>query len=271
MLEVVLNFDQSHVRVLPMILVAIAAMPMLLAWAGDRELTWQPARWLSITLLAVSFFHLFLPGFTAERPRDMSLIYSETEGMERGSLVLESINRTPDTKYARGHGFEMTPLDYGWPETVAGLAREVPHLDLPGLSLTMQSMQREDMSWRRRFVVDVPEGIPLVQIIIDHEQRLEKAWVNGQLALDKSIQTKHRGSADRLRVVNPGAGSLEFELLVGSQESFEIAAVTWHPLPAVLTAPFMGNWPDDAQPFLYGPRAQKIQRFELAAEIPGGD
>jgi hypothetical protein len=28
----------------------------------------------------------------------------------------------------------------------------------------------------------------------------------------------------------------------------------------------MGNWPEDAQPNRYGPRAEKIQRLELVAE-----
>jgi hypothetical protein len=30
----------------------------------------------------------------------------------------------------------------------------------------------------------------------------------------------------------------------------------------------MGNWPDEAQPFAYGPRAENIQEFELSAVEP---
>jgi hypothetical protein len=265
MLEVVMNFDHSEVRVLPLILAAVTSMPMLLAWAGDREPSWQPVRWLAVAILALGFFHLYLPGFTAERPRDMSLIYNEVEGSDHGNLVLESIYRVPDREYAEGHGFEMTAVDAGWPEQVVRPGREVAPLNLPGLNLMMQSVQREDMSWRRRFRVEVPENVPLVQINVGQEQLLEKAWVNGVLALDRNIRTRHTRSADRVQIVNPGPGPLEFDLLVGSDAPVEIAAVTWHPLPAVLTAPFMGNWPDDAQPFLLGPRAQKIQRFKLDA------
>ena len=40
-------------------------------------------------------------------------------------------------------------------------------------------------------------------------------------------------------------------------------ATTWHDLPPVLVAPFMGNWPDEARPYLFGPRAELIQPFEL--------
>jgi hypothetical protein len=30
-----------------------------------------------------------------------------------------------------------------------------------------------------------------------------------------------------------------------------------------LVLPFMGNWPDDAQPVHYGPRARKVQQIML--------
>jgi hypothetical protein len=31
----------------------------------------------------------------------------------------------------------------------------------------------------------------------------------------------------------------------------------------VLTAPFLGNWPDDARACQFGPRAEKVQTFEI--------
>mgnify|MGYP001817877228 FL=1 len=244
---------------------ALTGLPILLAWIKDRELDWQPARWLSVTILLVCLVYLWVPGYTADRPRDMNLIYNEAPGSQTGQLVLESIYRRPDMDYANGHDFVMTPVDYGWPEPSERPIREVPLRNLPGLTMTMQSIQNEGMSWRRRFVLDMPESTPMVQLVIASDQLLEKAWVNGLLALDKSIQDKNSRPADRLRVIYPGAGPLEFELLTGSDETLTFAAVTWYPMPAVLTAPFMGNWPEDAQPFLYPPRAQKVQRFELKA------
>jgi hypothetical protein len=265
MLDVVVNFDNSHIKILPLIVMAVTSLPMLLAWASDRELSWQPVRWLLVIILAVGFIHLWVPGFTAERPRGMSLIYSETSDSGTGNLVLESIYRNPDMEYASGHGFIMTEVDSGWPERVERPAREVPLENLPPLDMTMQSFQRGDESWRRRFVMEVPGGVPMVQLLVEKEHLLEKAWINGQLALDTSIESKYRGSVDRLRVIHPGPGPLEIELQTGRADAVQFAAVTWHPMSAVLMAPFLGNWPDDAQPFVYGPRARKIQRFELNA------
>jgi hypothetical protein len=56
---------------------------------------------------------------------------------------------------------------------------------------------------------------------------------------------------------------LVVDLLTTNAEPITVAAVTWHELPGVLMAPFMGNWPDDARPVIYGPRAEKIQQFDL--------
>ena len=89
--------------------------------------------------------------------------------------------------------------------------------------------------------------------------------VNGVLALDNSIGTKQKSSVDSLQLVYPGGGPVKFELHSTSAESFTLAAVTWHDLPSVLIAPFMGNWPDEAQPYMYGPRAEKIQEFKLSS------
>jgi hypothetical protein len=33
----------------------------------------------------------------------------------------------------------------------------------------------------------------------------------------------------------------------------------------------MGNWPDEAQPYHYGPRAELIQRFEIDQNAAGED
>jgi hypothetical protein len=56
---------------------------------------------------------------------------------------------------------------------------------------------------------------------------------------------------------------VQVELIGGRATSFRMAAETWQELPGVLVAPFMGNWPDEAQPYYFGPRAQKIQEFEI--------
>ena len=263
MLEVVLNFDQSHYKVIPLTLMAIAVLPMLFAFVKDRDLTWQPARWLLVGILGLGFIHLFLPGFTPERPRDMTLMYSEEEGAEAGYVVLESLYQVHDQGYASGHGFEMVELNTGRYGPVKRPARVVPLLDLPGVTANNQRVQAEEGSVRRSFQLNLPPGTPFLQLSIPADGGLEKAWVNGLLALDSGIRSKHASRAQTLRLVYPGDGPIEIDLLTSNTGSLSMSATTWHKLPGILTAPFMGNWPADAQPFAYGPRAQKLQKIEL--------
>ena len=64
-------------------------------------------------------------------------------------------------------------------------------------------------------------------------------------------------------LVNPPRGSMALELETAARDPFTVSAVSWHALPAVLTAPFLGNWPDDARACQFGPRAEKVQAFEI--------
>ncbi len=259
----VMNFDRSAVLIAPLLLMSLVAMPMLLAWASKRDLDWWPAKWLLIALLAVCTLHYFTPGFSAQRPRDMNLMYSETEGGDKAYVVLESLFRTPDRRFAKKHLFETARINSGRLGTVERPVREVEPLGLPGVSLAQTGAVPEGGNWRRELTLQLPQESPYLLLTLPLDSGLSKAWVNGELALDTSLKSKRSRSSHQLRLVNPVEQSIRIELLSSRETPFSLAAVTWHELPPVLLAPFMGNWPDDAQPYLYGPRAEKIQEFEI--------
>jgi hypothetical protein len=263
MLDVVMNFDKSHIKVMMFWLAALTVMPMLLAFVKELDLTWRPAGWLAAAMLLACVIHVFLPGFSAERPRDMTLMYSEVEGEGAGYVVLESIYQRPDKKYARGHDFESVELNSGRLGKVSRPARKVAPLGLPGITLEDQGVIEEGGVYVRTLAIGLPENIPLFRLTLPLEAEISRAWVNEELALDTSIETKHSRHNYRLQLVYPKSGAVTLRLESRSSEGFDVAAVTWHPLPSILVTPFMGNWPDDAQPFLYGPRAEKIQEFTL--------
>jgi hypothetical protein len=157
-------------------------------------------------------------------------------------------------------------LDNGHLGTVQRPARPVAALGLPGLTLNAQQIEGTDEGWLRRLQLDLPEDTRFVELTLPPAAGLRKAWVNGVPAMDTSIETKHGPRQPTLRLYYPGDGPVNVELLTESGGPLSAAAVTWHDLPGLLTAPFMGNWPEDAQPNRYGPRAEKIQRLELVAE-----
>jgi len=264
-LDVVMNFDRSHFKTATLFLSAATAMPMLLAFVRDRELSWQPARWLLVAILVGCLAHLFLPGYTAERPRDMTLMYSEVEGAERGHIALESVVGAPDLRYARSHGFEERELNDGRLGSVSRPSREVPALDLPALQFSAGETTADGEYWRRGLQFDLPPGQRYLQITVPGNAGLQRAWVNGLLALDSSIETKQKRNSTLIRLIHPPSGALQVEFLTSSPDALSLALVSWHDLPGVLTAPFLGYWPDDARPAFYGPRAEKIQAATLPA------
>ncbi len=95
------------------------------------------------------------------------------------------------------------------------------------------------------------------------EAGLRAAWAGGVPALEDSHGASGKGGRNRLRLVNPPPGPLELELLTERAGAIPVAVLSWHELPSLLTAPFMGNWPDDAQPRQYGQRAEKVQRVDV--------
>ena len=257
------NFHRSEVIVAPLLLMALVAMPMLLANVKRLDLDWWPAKWLGIVLVSVLLVHYFVPGFTAERPRDMALMYSESDGVSNGFIVLESRFGTPDRTWAKKQLFENREIDSGRLDTVTRPVRVVDRLDLPGVELQQGDAVLEDGRWLRPLTVAFAAESPVLFLSLPLDSGLKQARVNGELALDSELETKRSRSRFDLRVIHPGPGPVEIELITDRPNPVPMSVVTWHDLPGVLVAPFMGNWPDNAQPYYYGPRAEKIQEFEI--------
>jgi len=263
LLDGVVNFSASHLRMATLVLACITVMPMLLAFVRRMELDWRPARWIAIALVALVIVHVLLPAYTPERPRDMTLMYREVAGQDTGHLVVES-NATPyDAAYAASHDFELTELDDGRLGRTLRPARVVKALDLPGVALEDAGTETLADGRRYRLNVVLPFETELLQFAIPLDAGLRSVRVDGELALDTRLHTKRQRKVYLLRLVNPERGTIALELETSTGEPFTVSAVSWHPLPAVLTAPFLGNWPDEAKANQFGPRAEKVQTFEI--------
>ncbi len=257
------NFHQSMLIIAPLALMALVAMPMLLAYVKRLDLDAWPLKWMGIALVAVLALHYFVPGFTADRPRDMTLMYSESDGGENGFIVLESRFDRPDRDWAKKQLFEDREINSGLLDTVERPVREVERLDLPGIELLQGDAGLLDGNWRRELTVRFAVESPVLFLTLPLDSGLREVFVNGELALDTSIPSKRSRSRFGIKLIHPGPEPVRIELLTDRPDPFRMSAVTWHELPAVLVAPFMGFWPHDAQPYYYGPRAERIQEFEI--------
>ena len=263
MLDTVLNFDHSQFKIIPLAYMALTVLPMLLAFSRGRELSWQPARWLLVAMLLGCVIHLSLPGFTPDRPRGMTLMYSEVEGSDTGYVVVESLLTKPDGDYVKRHGFKPLDVVSGRSRLIQRPARIVPALNLPGVEISAHSVREEESSWSHTFVLHAPERLQLLLMIFSKENSVSKAWVDGQLALDTSLESKGQRQVNSLRLINADKTSFEIRMLTDNPETLNFSMVTWHPLPTELIEPYMTGWPENAQAVIYGPRARKVQQFTL--------
>jgi len=265
LLDGVANFDASHLRMAALVPVCVIAMPMLLAFVRRIEPGWRPVQWLLAAVVVFTVTHVLLPAYTPERPRDMTLMYREVAGLESGHLVVESRGTPHDRGYARSHEFEQTELSDGMLGTTHRPARPVRALDLPGVALEALGEEVSPEGHRFRFNVLLPFDTPLLQFALPLDAGLRRAWVDGELALDTQLRTKRSRTVYLLRLVSRARGPIALELETAGGGPFTLAATSWHDLPSVLTAPFLGNWPDEARACQFGPRAEKVQTFAIGA------
>ncbi len=263
LLGTLFNFQQSMAMaaaLLPMILVA---MPMLLAYVRRRELGWRPAKWLGGALVLAVVVHLFLPGFTVDRPRDMTLQYVETDGEANGYIVAASQYGTPDRGWARGHGMESTEVNWGLRGPAQRFVRASERLDLPAVGLEQHESVMENGKWRRTLSLTVPANTPAVYLTLPLDARLVEAKIDGVLALDPSLPTRRARSAYRLRLIAPPPGPMTVELTLERPDPVRIEVMSWRELAPGLAAPYLADWPENAQPISIGHHARKIQLFEI--------
>jgi hypothetical protein len=139
-------------------------------------------------------------------------------------------------------------------------------LNLPAVVFSAEQERMQGGAVMHRLRFDLPAGTPMLEISIPLDAGLQSARVDGELALDTRLPTKNSKKRHRLQVIHPSAGPVRVDLETSSEQPFTIDVLTWHELPGLLVAPFAGNWPDEARPYLYGPRAEKHQSFEVGFE-----
>ncbi|MEJ8566583.1 M20/M25/M40 family metallo-hydrolase [Elongatibacter sediminis] len=254
MLETITSFSDSALSMAPMILPAVAALPLLISNA-DRRGTPVGGRLVVIVLVLVSgTAHVLLPAYSVDRPRDMSVYYRTDAGSDGAWMVLESSFGRVDPVYARSHGFRPVAQ-------LGGLqAQPVEPLDLPELAVRVQESgtgERQPNERRYRFELVVPQDVRQVVIQTPESAELTFARVGDQIAWDETRPTPRPRSRRELVLHQPPPGRVRIELeWAGAASASSVRVTTRYDLPAERLAPFMEEWPTGARPAFAGPRAE---------------
>ncbi len=251
---------------------AVAALPMTL-WHIDRHGSGQwLVRFAAVLVFAGCIGQWFLPGYTPDRPRDLTVHYRQAAGADTAWMVLESHASGPDREYAARHDFREVEVP-GLDDTALAVATEP--LVLPTVEARARRVGEGERGERsRRFIVDLglPEGLRLLALSAPGETELLHASVDGQLVFDAALPAHRPGAPRQIVLHAPPAGAarieMEFNLGAGVEPAMFLDAR--FELPDERLAPFSAGWPDDAHPAFLGPRAIVRYRVSLATAPAGG-
>jgi hypothetical protein len=271
-LDVVLNFNYSHYKVLPLLLPAIASLPLLVWYYDGRTISERPGLGLALLILAGCVGQHFVPGYTRDVPRSMNLVYREEVGQDGGQpsawLTLDSDPGEPDRRFAGQQGFAPVSLPGFDGVQQEVLAKETAVLDLPDVVASRTSVVAAvGQGEHPRHVLDlaVPKDVRLLAFNFPVVSGLATATIDGQLAYDSSLANRHSPNGRSLAINHPRQGKVRLNSNSPAKfaRGFDDGAVR----SAGDAAVYRADWPVDAQPALQT-RALKTWRLKLAAESP---
>ena len=175
-----------------------------------------------VLVLVCCLVQTLLPGFTADRPRGMNLVYREAGDGDTAHLLLESIGNSPDRAFAKLGGFKKMPLDSLQGGEHTAFARELPPLGLGNVVLTESPGREDNGQWRHQIELQPPQGHFRLALLVPGDAGLLQVYLDGQLALDTSLGSKHKFPVHSIVLTNTGIRPLQLELVRDNNEPVQI-------------------------------------------------
>lgn len=285
-LEVVLSLEHAHFLIAPLVLPAIAMLPLLAENSGRHNSAHWATLLLLVPILAACIGQQFLPGHTLDRPRGMSLVYRATEGQERAFWQLETSASEADKHFAEQQGYVWQTLDLLGRGSVELLAKPASPIELPAVRLLSSSQQIDGQSLRQVLQLELPAGLQQLALFLPENLDFTSVHVAGVLALQApgSATTAAKGQVAKNRVASNGvaknwgvkrravsinrpvAGSLLVEISSpvrqgDSNSALNLGIRARHDVPEEALQTELVGWPIDAQPLQYGHRAELEYQF----------
>jgi hypothetical protein len=267
-LDVVLNFEQSMFKVIPMILPVIAVLPVL-SWyfeGKSHQLSFDGT--LLVLLMGACLAQQYLPAYTNDVPRDMAFMVKQEAGQDRALLVLESVLTKPDPDFAEQLGFKPTQIRASNGKQRLVLAKATGPVDVPSVVLVSQSTDAVEGSGSRKLQIvelSIPAELQQLTFTLPDHIKLQNVRINGQLAYN-SVAVKGKSNLGQRVVINhPKSGRMKAEFEFSGQGPAELTMTSRYELPESLIREELKDWPANAMPAFLGHRILQVSRLNLDA------
>jgi len=278
MLDVVLPFDQSQFKVVPLVFIVLPFLPPLFARFHDPIPDWRPAFLIGGMVVAAALLHQLVPGFSEERPRGMNMVYRQAQGDENALIYLESPGVKADPRLAEARDFvprdmparyasaHVTPIADRSRMTQPSVQIEslyLPGVDVEAIELAAPGASAGNPGAPLGFSIRAPEGTESLVIAFPHNVKVLTASVNGIVAINEKSRNRAGNRPRVLGIAYPGSEPVEVVLQLENARTVDIAVTARHALPQSIVEDYRVNWPVDAQPVFSGSRAEVVEEFSL--------
>ena len=250
MLDVVFNFQLSHLKVIPLFVLSIWILPLLSAHLSAVDAAFKPAcgAFVLVMLIACAF-SFWVPGFTEHRPRPTNLVYMEQHGTDKAHWLMEtSYSVAPDRQYLSAAGFpeerEEILKYYVYP--VRSFVKPAIKQNLPAPTLNVLSIaETDDEKIIELRVASNREAFQL-SLAFDNKALVNEVKVNG-------VYVKHERNFIPI-AVGPGGSSHVVTLSVKAKEALEMTVFDMAPLTDTEGQRLLRLRPSRVQPLDNGDR-----------------
>lgn len=267
-LEVVAGFDLAYVQIVPLLLPAIAVLPLLVANTNHPRHGRPGLLWLALPLAAICVVQWFLPGHTVDRPRGMNLVHRATAGEPAAYWQLEATSSRVDKRYAQRH--EFGPLEFAVPGRPSQeiIARPAEPMNLSPVELRRAAQQVENDQLRQSLTLAVPAGVRQLALFLPETLDYTDIRVNGELALRQEPGSPAGPRRSAIAVYRPDAGEMTVEITRADGPDSKTGTLklpirTRFDLPHGVPDDLLSGWPLDAQPQHHGHRAEVDSMLEI--------
>lgn len=107
-LELVFNFQLSHFRIIPLIILGLALTPLMAGYFTVYIKRFSPLLASTVFIMALSLaIYFMVPTYTDERPRGMNLIHMQNGDNGEANWIMGAVGK-PDFSYLEAAGFPQT-------------------------------------------------------------------------------------------------------------------------------------------------------------------
>ncbi|MEE4217808.1 MAG: M20/M25/M40 family metallo-hydrolase [Xanthomonadales bacterium] len=225
-MDVLTSFYAAWMKMLPLALVAVVAVPVI-ATQGIRR--W-PMGLLAGILVAATVTAALVPAYTPDRPRSVNIAYQQVRYND-STVSPDAADRAhwrmftfgpPDTEYARAAGFpaqQQSFLRWGYREAEAYLL-DIPDLQLPTPEFQLVRDEREGSTRILSGTVQAGRSGFLLGMSLAPGTQVIGLDVEGVPVLTDDNYAPEKGAA--VRFTGVGDQALEVSLRVPAEQTFEL-------------------------------------------------